>query len=285
MRLNHNILKTPNLWLHILCISPEDKNKSSNYKEEEKAINKRNTDDNKITMCNKPTSVHQEIEKMKDLLCCPAIFWNPQLYSYQLNLQIRMKTLTKLGFLSRSHNLHFLNIFYNQSERCKKLLHLFPHFNILESLIFRFQNNPFLNFNLKSTKQFKTRTTSTTAMTETIPYRTARIWKIRSCHTGDSFTSDHQLVASFKLSATFAAAEEDDEDKIPDEDDIISKPPRKTNTRFRFLIDLASSITKKIESIESLLLSPSPSSVLGFCFIFFHFFVLKVFIVLPEIRF
>lgn len=208
---------------------------------------------------------------MKDLLCCPAIFWNSQLYSYQLNLQKRMKTLTKLGFLSPSHNLHFLNIFYKQSKRRKKLQHLFPHINILESLIFRFQNNPFLNLNFKSTKQFKTRTTSTTAMTETIPYRTARIWKIRSCHTGDSFTSDHQLVASFKLSATIAAAEEDDEDKIPDEDDIISKPPLLISEKDKHKIQIPYRFSflahekKRIDRITS------PLSFSFFCFRFFFF--------------
>ena len=62
----------------------------------------------------------------------------------------------------------------------------------------------------------------TTAMTvtETMPYKPARIRKIRSCQNGDSLTSNHQL-ASFRLSAITAAAEEDDDDK----DCIVSKPP------------------------------------------------------------
>ena len=33
------------------------------------------------------TPIHEEVEKMKNLLRSPAVFWNSQLYPYQLNLQ------------------------------------------------------------------------------------------------------------------------------------------------------------------------------------------------------
>jgi hypothetical protein len=35
------------------------------------------------------TPIHEEVEKMKNLLRSPAIFRNSQLYPYQLNLKIQ----------------------------------------------------------------------------------------------------------------------------------------------------------------------------------------------------
>lgn len=71
----------------------------------------------------------------------------------------------------------------------------------------------------KSNRKAQRGGTGTTAMTETIAYRTARMWKIRSCQTGDSFTSHHQFVASFRLS------EEEDDDDGEDRECIRYKPP------------------------------------------------------------
>ncbi|WZY82064.1 hypothetical protein YC2023_028448 [Brassica napus] len=47
-----------------------------------------------------------------------------------------------------------------------------------------------------------------TSLTETIPYKTMRMSKIRSCQTGDLLTSDNQFVAYLRLRA---AADEDDD--------------------------------------------------------------------------
>lgn len=96
-------IRNPNLWMHKLNISPEDKHHSSNYKIEDeqnqsinKAIHTRNTRNHNFTAT--PTSINDEIEKVKDLLRCPTIFWNSQLYSHKLNLtlikQIRIKSVS-----------------------------------------------------------------------------------------------------------------------------------------------------------------------------------------------
>lgn len=195
---------------------------------------------------------------MKDLLRRPAIFWNSQLYSYQLNLQ------------KNKWNFNQFRVFFSNQHSIQQL---FPQFHILKCLIFRFQINTFPNSNPNSKPEGQVN--GTTAMTETIPYRTARTWKIRSCHTGDSFTSHHQFLPSFKLNATIA------------EDDIISKPPllistKKTHTKiqipYRFSFDHQKE--NRSNHFSSLLLLPR------FLFYFSSiFFCFKVFIVLPEIRF
>lgn len=110
-------------------------------------------------------------------------------------------------------------------------------------------------------------------MTETTAYKTARRWKIRSCQTGDSFTSHHQFVPSFRLSD---AAEEGD-----DKECIRNKPPVLISYESNVVgfVDGFSFDQTKRESIESLLLSPSPSflpSLFSF-FLFFCFFIKKVF--------
>lgn len=135
---------------------------------------------------------------MEHFLCGPTIFWNSTLDSNKLDLQDTKNPRKKI-----------IQLFFWQIEIQKKTME-FGHANTPKHTKHRnFQTIIQLTPKRKPTHygypKFPTwtyhwkRTYHTRATTLMKAYIPARVWKIRSCHIVESFTSCHQSVASLSL--------------------------------------------------------------------------------------